>query len=123
MLTTQLQFMMLLPTVTLVNAHACHSVKLPWQMVDVNDADVLQYLLMAECDPNPCENNTSAPSPLHFAAAGKHMDCAQLLIDAGANINAVLVSAEVCLWWTNLLEFFSVCSHCPPFNRVLFFLL
>ena len=63
---------------------------------------------MAECDPNPCANNTSAPSPLHFAAAGRHVDCAQLLIDAGANINAVLISAEVRLWCTNLFHCFGV---------------
>ena len=70
---------------------------MPWKTVVVHDVDVLQYLLMAECHPNPCENNRSAPSPLHFAATGGHVDCAQLLIDAGADVNAVLLSAEVCL--------------------------
>lgn len=80
---------------------------MPWQTVVVNDVDVLQYLLMAACHPNPCENNRSAPSPLHFATTGGHMDCAQLLIDAGANINAVLLSEEVCLWWINPFYRFS----------------
>ena len=59
-----------------------------------SSADVLQYFLASAYDPNAnCENGVV--TPLHFAVSGESMDCVQLLLDAGAKVNAVMVAEEV----------------------------
>ena len=56
--------------------------------------DVLQYILASAYDPN-AQSEGGIASPLHFAVSGGNKDCVQLLLEAGAKINAVMVTEEV----------------------------
>ena len=55
----------------------------------------LTYILSAGGNPNPVSPDTSVPSPLHYAVSEGYKDCAQILIEAGANVNAFIITEKV----------------------------
>ena len=57
--------------------------------------DALQFLLSCGADPNINGEVANAPSALHFAVSDNHTECVELLIQNGANINAIMLSDEV----------------------------
>ena len=58
-------------------------------------ADVLEYLLSVGSPVN-APAGQSAATPLHYAMAGGHVTCVQVLVDHGADVNAIATSEEVC---------------------------
>ena len=58
----------------------------------------LQFLLTSGCDPNISSDKSNLASPLHFAVSGGHAECVQMLIENGANINAIMISEEVMIY-------------------------
>ncbi len=56
--------------------------------------DILEYLLSAGCPVNQLAGDSEA-TPLHYAVAGGHMICVQVLMDYNASINALAISEQV----------------------------
>uniref|UniRef100_A0A1X7VBH3 Uncharacterized protein n=2 Tax=Amphimedon queenslandica TaxID=400682 RepID=A0A1X7VBH3_AMPQE len=54
----------------------------------------LMYILSAGGNPSPVSPDTSVPSPLHYAVSEGYKDCAQILIEAGANVNAFIITEK-----------------------------
>ena len=54
--------------------------------------ECLEYLLRAGCG---VHSRVSGGTALHYAASGGHTQCAQLLIEAGVDINALVGTEEV----------------------------
>lgn len=72
----------------------CESIMTVCFVIFLSAVDVLQYILASAYDPN-AQSESGEASPLHFAVSGGNKDCVQLLLEAGAKINAVMVTEEV----------------------------
>lgn len=56
----------------------------------------MTYILSAGGNPNPVSPDNTLPSPLHYAVSEGYRDCAQTLVEAGANVNAFIITDKVC---------------------------
>lgn len=60
---------------------------------DIISLGALMYILAAGGDPNPpSSEDSTVPSPLHYAVSEGFTDCVQLLIEADANVNTYIIS-------------------------------
>ena len=65
---------------------------LPSPPLPLPPSECLEYLLLAGCG---VHFKVSGGTALHYAASGGHTQCAQLLIEAGVDINALVGTEEV----------------------------
>ncbi|MER3589690.1 MAG: hypothetical protein C4322_18925, partial [Mastigocladus sp. ERB_26_1] len=51
--------------------------------------EVVRSLIIAGANVNPGEDNGSNSIPLHWAATGGHLEVSQVLVENGADMNAI----------------------------------